>query len=50
MPRETYEDDSRVANQNPAMPIINQSEKDIKRYFGDNPLVHLSTPMCMYKC
>ena len=29
--------DSRAANQNPAVPISNQSESDFKRYFGDDP-------------
>ena len=38
MPRENHKGDSRVANQNPAVPIINQSESDFKRYFGDDPL------------
>ena len=38
LPREIYKGNSRVANQNPAVPIINQSESDFKRYFGDDPL------------
>ena len=37
LPRENYKADSRVANQNPALPIINQSESDFERYFGDDP-------------
>jgi hypothetical protein len=37
LPRENYKGDSRVANQNPAVPIINQSENDSMRYFGDDP-------------
>ena len=37
LPRENYKGDSRVTNQNPAVPIINQSESDFKRYFGDDP-------------
>ena len=36
LPRENYKGDSRVANQNPAVPIINQSESDSKRYLGDD--------------
>ena len=36
MPRENYKGDSRVANENPVVPIINQSESDFKRYFGDD--------------
>ena len=36
LPREIYKDDSRVTNQNPAVTIINQSESDFKRYFGDD--------------
>ena len=31
MPQKNYESDSRVANQIPAVPIINQSESDFKR-------------------
>ena len=41
MPQENYKDDSRVANQNSAVSIINQSESDFKRYFGDDPLQDL---------
>ena len=29
--------DSRVANQNPAVPRINLSDSDFKRYSGDDP-------------
>ena len=37
LPRENYKDDSRVANQNPSVSKINQSESEFKKYFGDGP-------------
>ena len=38
LPRENFKGDSRGANQNPTVPIINQQGSDVKRYLGDDPL------------